>query len=187
MRSCQYGGVNFPRRFCEVVSLVPALAATVYIERQRKRCAAEAVELASHFKHELAPYFQPEILGCARILVAECLPIPDLPFSSVLRHCGLYILNPSSIGAITFDNVIAARQPLSTRLLFHELVHVVQYRLLSIHGFARRYVAGFLSGGSYERIPLERCAFHLEERFVSQPAAFSVEAAVQSWIEENRF
>jgi len=40
-------------------------------------------------------------------------------------------------------------------LLFHELVHVEQHRQLGIPRFADLYVRGFLSGGSYEAIPLE--------------------------------
>jgi hypothetical protein len=34
-------------------------------------------------------------------------------------------------------------------LLFHELVHVEQYRQLGIPRFAELYVRGFLSGGGY--------------------------------------
>jgi hypothetical protein len=32
------------------------------------------------------------------------------------------------VAAITFDHIIASRQPLTLTLLFHELVHAVQFR-----------------------------------------------------------
>jgi hypothetical protein len=39
-------------------------------------------------------------------------------------------------------------------LLFHELVHVVQYEKLGSERFTSRHVTGFLSGGSYDEVPL---------------------------------
>ena len=142
------------------------------------------MELPSSVMTELAPYFDRELLDCTRIVYTEPLPIPGLPFTSMLKRCRLHVPTPDEIAAITFDNVVAARKLPSSRLLFHELVHVVQYRTLGIGGFARRYVEGFLSEGCYERIPLECCAWSLEERFVQDPTPFRVEAAVKSWMDE---
>ncbi len=65
-------------------------------------------------------------------------------------------------------------------LLFHELVHVVQYRLLGIGGFIHGYVTGWAAAGFvYEAIPLEREAFDLEQRFEREPQRhFSVRTLV---------
>ena len=49
--------------------------------------------------------------------------------------------------AITFDDVVVFHDPLTPQLIFHEMVHVVQYRLLGIDEFARLYVRGYLHGG----------------------------------------
>jgi hypothetical protein len=76
---------------------------------------------------------------------------------------------------------------MTASLLFHELVHVVQYRLLGVSAFANLYVRGFLRGGSDHDIPLECCAFELEHRFVTGNTAFSVEAEVGAWIDGQRF
>ena len=74
------------------------------------------------------------------------------------------------------------------RLLVQELVHVVQYEKLGLADFAAKYVRGFLSGGSYEAIPLEMNAYELEARFAAATMnPFSVEAEVQAWIEARRF
>ena len=72
-------------------------------------------------------------------------------------------------------------------LLFHELVHVEQHRQLGIPRFADLYVRGFLSGGSYEAIPLEVNAYTLEEHFRSNARrGFSVQAEVERWLAEGR-
>jgi hypothetical protein len=42
--------------------------------------------------------------------------------------------------------VVVSHQPFNHGLLFHELVHVEQYRQLGIQQFANLYVRGFLRG-----------------------------------------
>jgi hypothetical protein len=71
--------------------------------------------------------------------------------------------------AVTFEDVVLHVGALTPRLLFHELVHAVQYRHLGLEGFAERYVNGFLPGGSYAGIPLEKQAYELEARFAAKP------------------
>jgi hypothetical protein len=65
-------------------------------------------------------------------------------------------------------------------LLFHELVHVAQYRALGVRGFVREYLNGWLAGGrDYFAIPLERQAFELQRRFEREPSAhFRVESEI---------
>jgi hypothetical protein len=91
--------------------------------------------------------------------------------------------------AITLLDTVISHEPLTDRLLFHELVHVVQYQKLGVADFATKYVTGFLrNGGSYESIPLEMNAYELDARFASAPTkTFSVEAEVETWIRTNRF
>lgn len=51
-------------------------------------------------------------------------------------------------------------------LLFHELIHVLQYRALGIDGFSREYVRGWLAHGrAYLEIPLEKEAYGQDARF----------------------
>lgn len=83
------------------------------------------------------------------------------------------------MAGVTFQDVIVHAEPLTRALLFHELVHSVQYTHLGLHGFAEHYVRGLLSGGSYQEIPLEKQAYELEARFDADPdERFSVEADV---------
>ena len=64
---------------------------------------------------------------------------------------------------------------------------MVQYRLLGVNRFSRLYVRGFFGAGGYHAIPLERCAFELEQRFVAAPEPFDVEAQVSKWIDGDLF
>jgi hypothetical protein len=90
------------------------------------------------------------------------------------------------MAAITFNDVIVSHEALSAPLLFHELVHVEQYRQLGVDCFAELYVKGFLDGGSYEAIPIEVNAYGLEGEFRRTPhRGFSVEEAVAAWLREE--
>ena len=92
------------------------------------------------------------------------------------------------MAGITFQDVIVHVEPLTKPLLFHELVHAVQYKHLGVNGFAKCYVRGFLAGGSYEEIPLEKQAYALEDRFVRKPTTgFSVEQDVEELIRKDQF
>jgi hypothetical protein len=92
------------------------------------------------------------------------------------------------MGAVTFVDTIVSHQLITDGLLFHELVHVVQYQNLGLAGFSRKYVLGFLQGGSYEDIPLEKHAYALGARFEREPTKdFSVEEEVRGWTLEGRY
>ncbi len=91
--------------------------------------------------------------------------------------------------AITFGDVILVNGeqvpgPPSHSVVFHEMVHVVQYQVLGIHEFARRYVTPFVqSRFNYMSIPLESVAFDLQGRFEEWSGApFSAEEEIRSRI-----
>lgn len=151
----------------------------VYINRQRRRLESRADALNLLQRSQMEGYWGREVLDCARVVIANPLPIPDLPFASLIRRLGFDFASPSQTEAITFDNVIACRTGLSDPVLFHELVHVVQYRILGVAEFARQYVAGFMETRSYFEIPLERCAFDLQARFEGEAQPFDVESEVR--------
>lgn len=110
-------------------------------------------------------------------------------FYPMLRDLGFNNLpDQSMMAAITFSDKVVSHVHFSNGLLFHELVHVEQYRQLGIPRFAELYVLGFVNGGSYEAIPLEVNAYALEGRYENNHAQhFSVAEQVAAWIAENRF
>ncbi len=93
----------------------------------------------------------------------------------------------STMGAITFSDVVEPHIPFTDGLLF-ELVYVEQYRQLAIGRFSELYVSGFLDGGSYEAIPFEVNAYTLGGWFESAlQCVFSVENEVRRWATEGKF
>jgi len=154
-----------------------------YIRAQRNRLASTAMPLSEVSKLRLRQHFGDADLERVRVALADPLPIPDPPFYSLLRWLRLDIPEPSLMDAITFDHVIAAREPMGLPLLFHEMVHVLQYRLLVVKAFARLYVRGFFTGGGHHGFPLELCALEMEQRFINTPEPFDVESEIAKWID----
>ncbi len=159
----------------------------MFISHQRERLSQLSRPLSAYERRFLQPYFAVADLDRARILEQDPLPIPDPPFSRLLRALGFDFPSTAQVAGITFDHVIAAREPMPPRLLFHELVHVVQFRLLGVSEFARLYTRGFIETRGYHSIPLERCAFELDHDFETLRPPFPVEAEVQAWITRRLF
>jgi hypothetical protein len=133
----------------------------------------------------LTPFFGVDALIQARITTVSLIPNPD--FYDTLAAQGVPIpLDFTQMSGITFVDtiLISSARPVPSagwhRLLFHELVHLVQYQLLGPEEFIRRYVNGWARNGfRYETIPLEQDAYGLDARFASRPdAAFSVRTEV---------
>jgi len=179
----------------QIASLTWAVAE--YIREQRARYYGRAVPLT--FTETWSRFFSPADLERIRAVQAgssanaetankagiECVPNP--PFYADLEKLGFTGLpNFATMPAITFDDVVVFHEPLTPQLIFHELVHVVQYRLLGIDEFARLYVRGYLHGG-YEGTPLEICAYELDGRFLMGSIGFDVEAEVRAWMENDKF
>ena len=148
-----------------------------YISEQRALFQGKAVPIPTDDKAALQPFFPSTVLDEARV---ACAKISDPSFYAQLRSLGIRNMPAfSDLAGITFVDIVVHAAPLTRALLFHELVHVVQYRHLGVSGFADLYVRGFLNGGSYEEIPLEKQAYELEARFADNGEAFSVDDDVQ--------
>jgi hypothetical protein len=137
----------------------------------------------------MAGFFSPQLIDDTRLLVLSGERVANPEFYPMLRNLGFNNLpDQSTMAAITFRDQVLSHVPFSDGLLFHELVHVEQYRQLGIPRFAELYVLGFLKGGSYEAIPLEVNAYALGGRYENNPAQhFSVAEEVATWIAQGRF
>ena len=158
-----------------------------YVRNQRDKLIELATPLPEVSKLRLRQHFSDDDLDRVRIVQVDPLPIPNPPLYPFLRLLRLDMPEPRLTEGITFDHVIASREPMGLPLLFHELTHVVQYRLLGLDRFAALYVHGFLAGGGYDGIPLEQCAYALERRFISDKEPFAVEDEVRRWIRDDLF
>jgi hypothetical protein len=152
-----------------------------YITAQRQKYFSRAIPLSAAQKAAMAGFFSPQLLDSTRLLVLHGERVSNPEFYPMLKGLGFANLpDQSGMGAITFSDVVVSHEPFRNGLLFHELVHVEQYRQLGIPQFSELYVRGFLNGGSYEAIPLEVNAYALERQFEENPAQqFSVAEEVQ--------
>jgi hypothetical protein len=149
-----------------------------YISEQRALFQGKAMPIPPDDKAALQPFFPATVLDEVRVVRAK---VSDPSFYAQLRSLGIHNMPAfSDLAGITFVDIVVHAEPLTRVLLFHELVHVVQYRHLGVAGFADFYVRGFLNGGSYEEIPLEKQAYELEGRFTQNSGAFSVDEDVRA-------
>jgi hypothetical protein len=171
-----------PDQITEVSDLVAG-----YITDQREKALPHAVPLSSEQRASLDSFFLPQVLD-TRLLVLGETRVENPTFYPMLRQMGFTNLpNFSTMAAVTFCDVVVSHQPFSGGLLFHELVHVEQYRQLGIQRFAELYVRGFLSGGGYNGIPLEVNAYGLGGRFERSPQTrFSVADEVGAWVRDGQ-
>jgi hypothetical protein len=174
-----------PKLTPDQIAQVSCLVAE-YISTQREKYAPRAVQLAAQQRAAVAAFFRPELLDNTRVLVLEGESVANPAFYPMLRSLGFKNLpDQSTMAAITFSDVVVSHEPFSDGLLFHEFVHVEQYRQLGIPRFAELYVRGFLKGGSYAAIPLEVNAYSLEDRFRKDPRwEFSAQQEIARWASE---
>jgi hypothetical protein len=159
-----------------------------YISSSRNKYLANAVPLTAEQRAAMQPFFPPEILEQTKMLALKGERIQDPGFYTMARMMGFKDLPSfSDVAAVTFVDVIVSHEEFTNALLFHELVHVAQYAQLGVKEFGARYVSGFITGGGYEGIPLEKNAYELEQRFYANPTeAFSVADEVREWVQAGK-
>jgi hypothetical protein len=156
-----------------------------YIRAQRLAFVARSMNLLAALRVQINPLFRVDVLNATRVVVLENERVANPDFYPMLQELGFTNLPDfEGMAAITFNDVVVLHEALTPPLLFHELVHVEQYRQLGVDRFAELYVKGFLEGGSYEAIPLEINAYSLEGKFRKAPhRGFSVEQEVAAWLQ----
>jgi hypothetical protein len=170
-------------------TMVSQLASMVedYVTSSRKKYAPQAVPLTDAQRNAMQPFFSSAVLDSARLCVLRGTRVSNPSMYAMAKMMGMRNLPDfAAMTAITFVDVIVSHQEFTDALLFHELVHVAQYGQMDLKEFASLFVNGFIQGGSYEEVPLEKMAHALEERF-SQNATqvFSVEDEVGQWLNAN--
>ncbi len=161
--------------------------AQAWVKGERERHRPKAQPLTEDEKRRLADFFPEDVIANARIRVVNGLENPA--FFSAYEELGKpFPLDVSNaVGMALGDTVLLARShggvgtEARLSVLFHELVHLTQYRLHGIDGQLERYVKA-LAGNtfSYRANPYEDQAFDLQWRFDREPSrVFSVEDEVQ--------
>lgn len=172
---------------CVAVSAA-MLAAPAWLRSRRARYRPAGYPLRDFELAAFEPFFDADALASVRVARVE--EFRPWPLEGLLRRVGFAGILPSSTvaGIALIDTVVivtpAAHEQhvASLPLLFHELVHVEQYRALGVRGFLREYIGGWLAADRcYDSIPLEMQAFSLTDRYESAPGEpFSVAEAVRA-------
>jgi hypothetical protein len=132
--------------------------------------------------NRLPRYYDEKTLASAKVVVVPRVPVPPLSAMGIDRFSEFERMDA---GGITYLNTYFVRsdQAHSESLHFHELVHVIQWRLLGPEKFLALYADGLERFG-YRNSPLEVMAYNLQDRFDRQAQPFSVEAECQSSIQK---
>lgn len=174
---------SFPES--EITRVVGDMAA--FIKSQREAFVSQAAPLSPEAQEAFKAFFSEAILNTTLFHKKTDGPIETPDFVKELNDRGI-AFSLDRMEAVTLMDVVVSYRDLGPNIRFHELVHAVQYQKMGLKQFANKYVRGLLTRGSYEKIPLESNAHLLEEKFAKNPSeAFSVEAEVQRWINENKF
>jgi hypothetical protein len=158
------------------------LAAPAWLRSRRNMYRPSGHLLRDHELAAFEDFFEPRTLREVRVSRVE--EFRPWPLEKTLRRVGFggIMWSRAVAGIALVDTVVIVtptaheRNLSSLSLLFHELVHIEQYRVLGVRGFLREYIGGWLAAGrSYEEIPLEVQAFELTERYDQFPSdAFDV-------------
>lgn len=173
--------------------MIPSLIrdAKAWIDQQRVTHRETAASVSDDDRRQLGIHFDAYALEMARFKRVSTIENPE--FLEAIKKRGLPVpYDFSRNRGICFQDTILTsdtfQPPQGKRLglLFHQLVHVVQYQILGVDRFLERYLGGWLDGGfEYFDIPLERQAYELQRRFESSSQQlFSVRHVVEKAFDE---
>jgi len=125
----------------------------------------------------LRAYFSLAVLRSAKVVAVDLLPMPPLSRMGLTEYTEWERME---YGGITYlDTFFVTRKEMKNEVLFfHELVHVMQWRLLGPQLFVARYADGLERFG-YRNNPLEEMAYGLQDKFEFSPEAFDAELEVR--------
>jgi hypothetical protein len=160
-----------------------------YLHDQRERFFPESRPLSEEERRIAARFFSPALLDAVRILELTHCRLENPPFYAEAEAQGFSNLpDIRHMASVTFEDVLVFHQSPADRILFHALVHAVQFQMLGLERYTELFVRAFLRMGSHFLVPLEAQAFALDSRFpVNGESAFSVEEEVLKCIREDRY
>lgn len=160
--------------------------ATDWIRAERQAQRPFASPLAPSELEIFGHYFPRPVLEDARVLGVAEMPSPR--FVGAIRYRGRKIFDLSqALGLALGDTIllrganVPAGSPARRSVLFHELVHSLQYRALGVESFIENYLASLVAAEyRYADIVFEHQAFELQHRFMVHPdQPFSVALEVE--------
>ena len=135
-----------------------------------------AQTVASRGFSRLPLYFTEKTLASTKVVILDPLPMPPLSSMGLARFADF---ERGNFDGITYIDTIFLKptQSNNENMHFHELVHVIQWRLLGPDRFLFSYANGLECFG-YRQSPLEAMAYDAETAFATSTAIFNVEKLV---------
>jgi hypothetical protein len=160
-----------------------------YLRDQRERYFHSGAPLGKHQKALMWPYFSPALLDQVRIVELNGERVPNPSFYAEARAVGFVNLPEiTHMHSLTFLDVVVFNEKITTRSLFHGLVHAVQFDVLGLDRYTELFVRSFVNTKLHFSVPLEAHAFSLESKFMNSSALrFSVEEQVRLWVQQGRY
>jgi hypothetical protein len=138
--------------------------------------AGKARPIASCGFPRLPRYFTAETLASAKVVIMDRLPVPPLSSWGLTQFASFERGDPDGITYVD-TCFLKPHQSKNEAIHFHELIHVIQWRVLGAERFLRSYADGLECFG-YRDSPLEVMAYDAEARFVASTAGFDAEELV---------
>lgn len=160
-----------------------------FLHAQREHFRPDGLPMDKAQQQTMKPFFSASLLEQIRIVELDRERIPNPPFYAEAKAMGMKDLpDVSHMASLTFEDVLVFHGEISSRKLFHSLVHAVQFEVLGLERYSELFVRGFLRTRAYFNVPLEAHVFQLESEFAAHPArAFSVEERVRLWTNQGRY
>ena len=161
----------------------------LYLQQQRDLYYPTAEPLNDEWKKAFSGFYSASLLGRVRITELKDRRVVNPTFYEKAKADGITDLPDMAHRAVvTFLDVIVFNEKITSRHLFHALVHTAQVKLLGPERYAELFVTGFLKARSFFLVPLKAHAFALDTRYAEDPEArFPVEEEVLRWAAEDRY
>ena len=151
-----------------------------WIQKTLAAYEKDAQPIASMHFARLPLYFDYDLLKTAKFIPIDQVPMPPLSAMGLGRFEAFERGN--SHGVTYIDRYFIKRTVVTEEALhFHELIHVIQWRLLGPEGFLRAYANGLDQFG-YENSPLEKMAYDAEAAFRRSSPIFDAEKFVEEHV-----
>ena len=137
-----------------------------WIDSTLRAHAGDAQTIVSRGFPRLPLYFNADTLKTAKVVLVDQLPVPPLSSWGLTRFADF---ERGNFNGITYLNTffIKPDDVRNETIHFHELIHVVQWRILGPERFLRLYADGLERFG-YRDSPLEKMAYDAEAAFTAK-------------------
>ena len=128
-------------------------------------------------------YFSSELLNTAKFIVIDRVPVPPLSAMGLRQFADF---ERGNWDGITYLDTFFVRPSRASdeSIYFHELIHVLQWRLLGPERFLAAYADGLETFG-YEKSPLEDMAYNAKNMFVAATQLFDAKKLVAEQLKKE--